>query len=453
MKSKFLTVIISLSAVFLTGRSEEPKLTILSEQRVVGGFMPQCISANGKYICGSSYSQVGFISDWQDDNTLICNGQGAPRASTFGYITNEGKGQAGGTLIDFNTGKTEYNGASGYVDMMTEDGSICVGMTPNKRISEFGSAHYIEYDACYWEKGRRHTLPIPTEEELGYYYLRTRARCISADGSVILGEIVDRLYVLPMILWRRQPDGSYQLDAVCKDYFSDIKYNEGYYKEYVNFKGAALSKNGKWVAMILRDAPEYGQPAYGPLQVGLYNVETGELTKADIAPGLNISDNPRYEIYYNGVADDGTIVGYYKNDFGGESAFIMYPDDMLIRNFIDEFDTIGEFADFEDWGWNRVSSITPDGKYITGYGWRDSFDGSYEGYVLYTGTRKSSGDDENKDSEDEGLDSSRVGSVIDTDMGNPEYFDINGRRMSAPVKGISIVKYPDGSVRKILNRN
>lgn len=410
----------------------EPAITIFHDQYYYGGFMPQCISANGKYVCGSSFSQIGFIADWQEGDILICDGRdGHPFGSAFNYITNEGVALGAG-LVNFQTGKNERLPFGGYLDMMTEDGRIVVGMTPKKEYSDFGSPHYVEYQACYWEDGEMHLLPVPTEEELGYYYLRTRARCVSNDGNVILGEIIDRLYQLPMVLWYRQPDGSYELDAVCKDYFSDIKYNEGYYKEYVTFQGCALSKNGKWVAMILREAPEYMKPANADLQLALYNVETGEIKKAIITEEFGAGYNPKYYIYYNGVADDGTIAGYYTNYFGGESAFIMYPDDMTPRNFIDVFNTIGPLVDYDEGGLNRVSSISPDGRFITGYGWRDD----YEGYVLYTGA----GDNEDN----------AVGAIGEEPAGEAEYYNLSGQRLPAPAKGVTIVRRPGGKTEKII---
>lgn len=456
-KSTLLGVSLLLAAGLQSAKADEPSITIFDDQYYVGGFMPQCISANGKYVCGSSYSQVGFISDWQNQNHLICSGQnGAPFASTFTYITNEGLALSN-SLINFETGKTQGMRAGGYVDMMTEDGSIVVGMTPKKEYSDFGSAHYIEYQACYWENGVQHLLPIPTEEELGYYYLRTRARCISSDGSVILGEIVDRLYLLPMILWYRQEDGSYKMDAVCEKYFSDIKYNDGYYKEYSTFQGCALSKNGKWVAMILRDAPEYGMPATAPLGIGLYNVETGEIKRANITEEFGSAYTPRFFIYYNGVSDNGTIAGYYMNNFGGESAFIMYEKDMTPRNFIKEFHTIGPFADYDENGLNRVSSITPDGRYIIGYGWQND---SYEGYVFDTGetdeTRLTKPAEPEEPTEPENPadpedpDDTGIGTInADKDV-KVEYYNVAGQKVDRPERGIYIVRYPDGSAKKII---
>lgn len=425
-----LTLIIS---TFIGIRGAEPSITFIADQYRFGGFMPQCISINGRYVAGSSFVGVGFIADWQSGITLPCHGEeGNPRAGTFNYITNDGVGLSG-RLIHFDTGNAEWSGFGGFVDMMTEDGSIAVGMTPKKEYSDFGSPHNIEYQACYWEDGEMHLLPIPTEQELGYYYLRTRARCISSDGSVILGEIIDRLYQLPMILWYRQEDGSYKADPVCMEYFSDIKYNEGYYKEYVTFRGHALSRNGKWVAMTVRESPAYNEPAQGPLVVALYNVETGEITKTTVSENFREAISPRYEIYYNGIADDGTIVGYYNNNYSGLSAFIMHPEDMILRNFIEEFDTIDAFADFDKEGHNKVSSITPDGRYIVGYGFKDD----YIGYVLDCGDTQ-----ENEEN--------AVGATFDESEAEPSYFDLSGRRIPAPAQGVTIVRYPDGSSKKII---
>ena len=439
MKKFTLGLSVLAASISSVAMADEPSITIFEDQYFYGGFMPQCISENGKYVCGSSYSQVGFISAWQEGRTKIYNGQeGRGWASTFNYITNEGVGLSG-SLINFETDEVK-RGYGGYVDMMTEDGTIMVGMTPNKYLSEMGSPHYVEYQACYWENGKLHMLPVPTEEELGYYYLRTRARCISSDGSVILGEIVDRLYQLPMILWYRQEDGSYELDAVCKDYFSDIKYNEGYYKEYVKFCGMALSKNGKWVAMTVQESPDYGKPANNPVQIALYSVETGELRKAIITDEFNVAYNPHYWIYYNGVSNEGTIAGYFENNYGGESAFFMRSDDMIPRNFVDVFHTIGSFADYEEIynAMNRVSSISPDGRYITGYGW--NYD-TNEGYVFDTGMT----DAERYRSNESGITSVNV-----TNEGDTEYYNLSGVRVQEPVKGVTIVRNPDGTTSKII---
>lgn len=421
----------------------EPSITILDDQLYYGGLMPECVSANGLYVSGSSYSWAGFVASWQGNQDIkVYMPQDGVEFQEYGcslpYVNNEGIALGYDDLsyikINFPAGKIErlpIDGINEYADYMTQDGNILVGMTRDGRTSDFKDPHVVAYQACYWENGERHLLPVPTEEELGYYYLYTHAISVSADGSVILGAIVDRLYQNPMILWFRQPDGSYKLDAVCEKYFSDIKYNEGYYKEYVQFKGNALSANGKWVCMTLRTAPEYNKPADSPEELALYNTETGEIKKAVVTEDLNLRDNGKFNVYINGISDNGTIVGSYDSNIG-ISAFIMYPDDMKIVNFIDAFDTIGAFQDYEEEGGNSVSCITPDGGFICGYGYKND---EFEGYVFAT-ELAIFGD-------------SGIEAIGKSDSSAPLYYNLQGQHISNPSGGI-FVKVTGGKAEKLL---
>ena len=455
MKKLFTLGVASLLAV-TAGYAQEPTITILDGGVFYGGYMPEAISPHGTYICGSTFAMAGFVSEWQKQQTKVFLEEDGSQFDDYGcdlpFVTENGVAlgfdNIGPLKIDINTQTIRRlylsDRAQGVTDglpaQMTEDGNIIVGLAYHRTESQFLDPHNIDYQAAYWENGECHLLPIPTEEELGYYYLGTRARCISADGSVIMGEIVDRLYTNPMVLWFRQPDGSYELDPICMEYFSDIKYNDGSYKEFVEFSGKAMSSNGKWIVMLTRKAPEYNKPAYDPRLLSLFDIEKRKIVKTYIIDGENgIYPETLLEVYYNGISDNGTIVGCCTSTTGSNTSFIIYPDDNQPRLIADVFDNIGQFADFEDEGTNRVGAISADGRYLTGFGWGvdTQYDrGIYIGYVLDMGKT----DD----------DHSSVGKVEVAPEGPDEYFDVNGRRHNAPVKGINIVRSADGSTRKVL---
>lgn len=450
--------------------ADEPSVTILDDGIYYGGYIPEAISANGIYLSGSTYIYAGFVSEWQKQATTVLLDDSGSSYLDYGcdlpFISNSGvalgfddmgsfkyntltKELERLTLADRSAGIRE-----GLPAQMTEDGSIIVGLAYLREPveSDFIGDHKIDTQAAYWENGKAHLLPVPSEEELGYYILGSRARCISSDGSVIMGELIDRLYTNPMVLWIRQDDGSYKLDAVCMKYFSDIKYNDGSYKKYVQFRGDAMNSCGTLIAMTVREAPEYGKEAVAPRRLALYDIATEKITEALINPEEGIEDDTYLEVYYNGISDNGTITGYYENSTGGISGFIMYPDDMLTRNIMNVFETLGELADFEDTGVNKISSISADARYIAGVSWavNKTYDvGYYLGYVLDTGE---SHPVDPKPENPENPDSAVESIMTDNPAGNPEYLTPSGLRLKSPSKGINIVRYPDGTTRKEIIR-
>lgn len=429
-------------------QAPEPAITIIEGQMMYGGMMPQCISANAKYICGSTYMWAGFISEWQEQNSKVYLDADGSSFAEYGcdlpFISNDGVAlgfdDLGALLIDFTTGSVQRPRIAGLPDSMTEDGSIIVGMSGIKVYSEYITPHNIDSQATYWENGKLNLLPVPTEEELGYYILGSRARCVSADGSVIMGELIDRLSLRPLVVWLRQADGSYEIDPVCMEYFSDIKYNEGYYRDYVVFRGNAMSRNGEWVAMTLRDAPEYEEPATAPNQLGLYNIRTRELRKAQVSEDTGIGLGYPFEVYYNGVSDNGTVVGFFTNEMEGEGGFIMYSDEMQPVSFLEAFPTIGQFADYAEWGFNRVSAITPDGRYLTGMGYAETlqFGGIYEAWVLDLGIDDTS----HSGVETVGVDEAQDAPAV--------YYNLQGARVANPGHGIFIKVTGDKSEKVVM---
>lgn len=429
----------------------EPSITTFDDQMYVGGYMPECISANAQYVCGSTYVWAGFISEWQKQNNKVYLEEDGSSFADYGcdlpFITSNGVAigfdDLGAIMIDFpnnkitrpRLGDRNIGLATILPDQMTEDGSIIVGLGyyTERKLSNFQSEHYIDNQAAYWENGECHFLPVPSEEELGYYYLGSRARCVSADGSVIMGSITDRLNRNPMVIWYRQADGSYVCDPVCDKYFSDIQYNDGTMKEFATFQGQAMSNDGSKVAMVVRKSPQDGGDRYdSPPQIAMYDTKTKELTVIPVDPDGVIGMDKSPGFFWTGIANDGTMVGWVDN---GLTSFIVYPDEMKPILLADAFDTLGELADFDDIGTNKVSSITPDAKYICGVGWTENaYMGWYVGYVLDTGIEPGE---------------SSVDAIDDVQESAPVYYSVSGQRLASPVKGINIM-VSNGKAEKVL---
>ena len=437
-------------------QTDEPYINVLPGGVYYGGFMPQNISANGQYVCGSTYLALfPFTSAWQQDNTYVYL-DGLSVGDYGGEavaVTPEGKAlgfdDLGNFWLDCNThevtridlndsGDPEKPIRDAIPDAMTEDGSIIVG-----------ECKYVGNSLqrpCYWENGIFHELPMPTEEEFGVYHLGARARFVSTDGSRIFGYVIDRFSTLPLIYWERQEDGTYKLNHTYQKYWWDSKYHRTR-KDYQRFRPDAVSKNGKTV--ILTVVPTSNTEAILDFNLtAYYDVDTDELTIVNINGEHGIAPFTKLDVYFNGVSDDGTVVGSCIDaTYTTYTAFIMYGADKQPRLMTEVFDNIGELFDYQDGypgegGENKVSAITPDGKYVTGTAWWVDAQldrGLYEGWVLYTGDKNVLNTEQNG-----------VEAIAPADNAAPEYYTISGQKLNAPVKGINIVRYPDGTSKKVV---
>lgn len=447
MKNSYLTALLAVLIAPAAIAATEPSLTVFpNDPPTNGGLLPQCISPNGAYVCGSTYSQAMFtgvvgadafkIYTEADGSSFMDFGGDLPAVNDNGIAV--GFDDAGPAIIDVKTAtitrpnlvQLSKNIAGGLFDAISENGIIC-GMA--YLASDHSNA------AAYWENNEGYLLPVPTQEELGFVIQGSRARCISADGSVIVGELIDALSTgMPMVIWKRQADGSYQIDPVCKKYFTDPRQPD-YSKPFVEFRPQALSPDGKTVIMRVRHTPAQGKPVPALCLLAYYDIETDDITIANPSDGLHgIPEEISPIVYYHGLSNNGTAVGYF--EYQGEyKSFIMLRDELDMYAPSALFETLDELTVYEE-GYTQLSSISADGHLITGTAFTPypQYGNNYffQGYMIDTG--------------DNFYDTGSIDAIGGEPADGPaEYYDLTGLRLNGPAKGINLVRQ-GGKTSKVI---
>lgn len=424
-------------------------LNLINVPEDEGGAMIMDISNNGKYLGGTTTMGMGAILiDWQNDKRVIVDPVDEEGAE-IRNVSNNGIGigfNGPGITLDMNGNMTNIEEPTEEQHVLGEgisdDGKIMVGSL---------SSGWI-YDACYWENGKRTMLPVPTSEEMGYEISGSSARKISSDGSVILGYIVDDLSTFPAVIWKRTGD-TYQLDNICKGRFAPSIWNNelGDYEPreepYPLFQFAALSANGKYAALTLaRNVTVYDEEwdmtytDFSESRIGIYNVETGEIQEIIVDGSTGIEEGT--SLTPTAIANDGTVIGYGGDGFRSpRNGFILKAGEKQPVLLSEMYPTIEKFVEFDALAFHTPTSITEDGKYIAGFGMgltEIEEDGEmveaaiFQSYVL-----------------DLTNDPTAISSVSTTAKKAAEYFTADGRKVSAPVKGINIIKTANGDTKKV----
>lgn len=389
----------------------------------------QAISSNHSYVTGpaidadNSYPGI-FVYDWAADKIEY-----AEAVDAFGgdmrAVTDDGVsvGYNGPALtFSFDTGKSEPlavpNETSSCVARdITDDKSIIVG-------DFYDNTLFISH-ACYWKNGLLTALPEPGTDEAGFEVNGTTADFVSADGSVIVGTIVDNFNTKPMILWRLQKDGTYKCDIVCKDYFHDSRTSLSDDKPYRVFTPGGLSRNGRYISLSVADVNSTVQ------RMARYDLTTGTLADAPI---LN-TDAGEMSCICTGIADDGTIVGYaLEGDFSMQNrlAAIWPGGEDYPKLLADDVPSVEEIGTYDLYKLNTVCDVTPDGRWVTGFAYTDA---GYESWILDRG-ENSSGINVSVDGSKECKETSR--------------YTLGGMKIRQAVKGVNIIRMSDGTVRKVL---
>ncbi len=397
------------------------------------------LSPSGKYVCGTTTGAAMFLHDLSTKKTIFKNGPldeaGDPIDSELRQVNDNGlaAGYWASTPMtidkDGNETALEEYSEEGYETTafaVSADGKTIVG------------AAFVDYSVpLVWVNGKLSKLPMPTDDEAGYTVNGAVAKFVSGDGKVIVGYGEDDMASMPLLVWTLQDDGTYAYDIVSKDYFEPGYGTLPYYL----FSPEDISDNGRYIGLYLQRNPdvvygsEYGESDWdeGTGQFGIYDLQEGKLTV--IIPDGNNDIQPGTEMVPCDIANDGTVVGYVGSLYDAEAIpFIYSPANGQPQPFTKAFEGVTDFS--TKYSYSIATNISADSKFITGYGY-DADAMVYESFVLDV--------DGNSDGISSAATDSPAGSAAIVAR-----FALDGKRVSAPQRGINIVKRANGRVEKVL---
>ncbi len=393
----------------------------------------QAVSPNHRYVAGPAYNiETGaygmFVYDIETDNYAV-----EAALDDFGADIREVNND--GVATGYNEQACFFN-IDGTVDYFyAEEEMSTIARDASDDLSVAVGCYYLTNGylttACVWKDGKRMDLPVPTDEELGFETNGSSAYYTNSDGSVIVGYVVDNFSTNPLLVWRLQDDGTYECDPVCTRYFSPDGDVEG--RPYIMFSPQGFSRNGRYVSLHLSvydEATEWFTEQY----IGRLDLESGELETYRADGQGEIEANS--EMTATQVSDNGTVIGYTSMGWGPMSQrnAIIWQKGKTPTKLATLLPDITEIAAYDNVGMNTAIDITPDGRYIAGFAMDENY--AYNGYVIDIG------------SEAAGV---KAVKVADGEAAvEVARYAINGTRLTAPVKGVNIVKMSDGTVKKVI---
>lgn len=393
-------------------------------------YMGLGISANGKYICGTDMYQGMFIADWQSGQIVSAATTDDASGAELRGVSNEGLavGFDGPAItFDLNGTRTALDEQESMAESITPDGKyICGCIIPNSYTN----------NACLWTLGEngyaKTSLPEPRDEALGYKTRGSSARLINSDGTTLIGDVTDEMSTYPACAWFQNKDGqSYSVYPISRRFFQNSKVEGD--RPYQEFYATGISSNGKWVAMQLVET------STGNSRIGRYNVETDSLEVAEVDSSSE-DFGTGSAIYTSKITDDGTMLLFTQSGMMNRKAGIWKAGDTYPALLSKKYAAAPELAAFDEAGFHVATDITPDGKYITGFG-ADAETGYYETYVLDTEAQPTS---------IESVGSGQPTNGNHAASENGVYYNISGQRVATPAKGIHIIVNPTGKGRKII---
>lgn len=304
--------------------------------------MGEGLSPNAKYVTGFNYA-TGTPCIWDTEDSIFVNFPLYEEASAHA-INNDG--MAVGSTLSYG-GKAAIYHADGSVDELTDNGGAnsqgadawCISADGTK-IGGFyyyfewtdeakGEGYYATFP-CVWENKTCKTLSYPSSQSMGFNVDGAAIRWMSADGSVLLGYLVDDKGTWPAVIWRKNAQGEYVCDPICKDYFGE-SIRSG--KPYMVFNPSSLSPNGEWITLTVQEAfddSNFNNPI-PTARVARYNLRTKALEVLNSDPLI---------MEPSAISDDGTVLLFTKVDgiFGrvayvwkGGQSDLACLDDMLIK--------------------------------------------------------------------------------------------------------------------------
>ena len=457
MKKSVLTLIlIATSLNFVSAQT----LTVLSTPDDTYGLLITCMSHDGHWVGGTTYAAQMFVADWANDSITHSSEASDVYGAYINGISNSGLGVGyDGPAVSYDIEGTrtviqaDENSAYYIAYGITDDDSTIVGC----RVTN----SYIQ-NACYWKNGELTMLPMATSSEIGFSISGSCATHISADGSIILGYVVDMKSTYPAVLWRWTDDG-YALDTICKGMFHPQTDDENGNvidsgEPYTTFSSVNMSENGKYVLLSVAEALSIDSVFYkntlflwmavtsGEQKAAIYDTETEELTIFTVDGSTGIDSLTALQPY--AIANDGTIVGF-NSDYSERYGFIIPAGQTQPILLTDYFPTL----DLSTWqndtyNYNCPAAISADGRYIAGFGLDNAYS-LYESWII--DTQGVASDDEGSDDEESDEESGiKLLSASGTETTVRTYFSVDGRRMNTPAKGLNILRMSDGTTKKVV---
>lgn len=334
-----------------------------------GFMMGTAISDNGQYIGGEDTGGQAFIYDTATGKlkyfaSPLINDENAGdevHASIYS-ITNDGVAvgylESGATRFDFASGEyTKLRDDNSTITYTNRDGSFMCGYCFND--SYLTTPHW-------WKDGEIKQLPQPNASQLDFEFSAASVVSASADGQVIVGYLVDNMDTHPLVVWQRnQGDSTYSVHPICKNLL-DASWELDGRQPYAMFSGEAISSNGKWIAVNMAEKdPDWTLDA--GIVMARYDVE------ADTFQVLNCPNaSSSFQYFANSITDDGTIIGYSEDGrSNSRTGVICLAGETEVKTMAETFPGLTGIAAMDANGLNTPCAITPDGRFITGFGYVD----------------------------------------------------------------------------------
>lgn len=276
--------------------------------------MGEGMSQDGRYVAGQNYgtyapciwnSETGAFTNFPDYE------EGSVHAvNNLGMAVGTDRGYGGKALICYVNGTAETLADNGGDKSQGAD-AWCIS-ADGKTIGGFyyyfewtneaaGEGFYATFP-CVWQDKKCVNLPYPTAKEVGFNIDGAGCRWMSADASVLLGYLVDDKATWPAVIWRKNAQGGYDCDPICKDYFEA---EQGKGKPYMMFNPCALSANGEWVALQIQE--EYDENDWN-------NVTKVKVARLNLKSGkLEILENEQ-SLAPSAISDEGSVLMYTNVD-------------------------------------------------------------------------------------------------------------------------------------------
>ena len=395
------------------------------------------MSDNGKYIAGSDRGGQAFIYNTETGKIQYFKSKELADGGEYPYtiisavrsVDNNGVGvgyvaeQA--SKFNFDTGNWEVfkntDGCAGLFNYISSDNSMA-GMRWDK--SFYRWPFIIDKD------GNEKTLPLPSPSWFGWEEFQGGGVLGgNTDGSVLVGYIMDNFLAETLTFWiKNYNDDNYSVVPMGKQYYDgsfDLDGDQPF--DYMGDND--ISSNGKWVAITYHKKDD----TTGGYKIARYNVITDHMEYIDCPLS---SGTVNYSV--TGISDEGTIVGYIQDASLARKGIIVKGDESEAKLLADVYPDVKEWKELDDNQANTPCHITPDGRYISGFGYVDLDETNlcYGTYWFDT----------------EGTTS--VNSVKTENSSKIETaYSIDGKKSvrTAPNNnGIVINKYANGEVKKIL---